>query len=421
MKISLALTFIILAAAAWIGSQDRQRLVKLQTSIERLQAWNSLPTTHSGSTQRQQRKERSDISRQLAADLLDHLREIQLNPTQDADGPSHEFQELMKRISMLDVESFKEVMATLRDATDPSATSRQDLVTWCMTSFAKDHPQVVLAMIAGGFDFPADPRFRSTVVNNTILRLASQDVQAAADWLRAHEGSIEGITDTKYRIVSAINDDPAKAFRFMQELDLRDPYETIGGILYQNRSKEKRTAALSALRDYLSAEKDSPNHARITSDSIRTIATYAAADGFTDGSKWITDQLSADELKTLSTSTFLSSAKLADAGKWMEWLEFSLPWDPLSNNARQLMSRWTQSTPEAAGLWLTSAKEGPARTAAIEAYAVTIAPHEPATAAQWALQLPPDKRPSVLASIHRFWPTTDPSGAAAFAEKHGIK
>jgi hypothetical protein len=87
-----------------------------------------------------------------------------------------------------------------------------------------------------------------------------------------------------------------------------------------------------------------------------------------------------------------------------------------------MIQNWTEKDYRAAGTWLASTPDSPTKQAAVRSYAETVAPYDPETAAQWALTLPADeKRTQTLKRIHQQWPKDDAAGAAAFAEKNGIK
>ena len=61
-------------------------------------------------------------------------------------------------------------------------------------------------------------------------------------------------------------------------------------------------------------------------------------------------------------------------------------------------------------------------SAAVRAYAKTVAPYEPQTAANWALTLPAgDERTGLLKTIHGHWKSQDEAAAARFAEQHGLE
>jgi hypothetical protein len=87
-----------------------------------------------------------------------------------------------------------------------------------------------------------------------------------------------------------------------------------------------------------------------------------------------------------------------------------------------MMDTWTTHDYEAAGKWLASASDSPARNAAIRGYAKTVFKHDPETAMQWIMTLPPGSdRDNTLKNIHLNWPKYDPAGKEAFATEHGIK
>lgn len=66
--------------------------------------------------------------------------------------------------------------------------------------------------------------------------------------------------------------------------------------------------------------------------------------------------------------------------------------------------------------------EGPAKNAAIRGCALTIFKHDPETAMQWIMTLPPGQdRDDTLKTIHMNWSKIDPAGKEAFAREHGIK
>lgn len=112
----------------------------------------------------------------------------------------------------------------------------------------------------------------------------------------------------------------------------------------------------------------------------------------------------------------------ADTGRWVEWLSGNLPEEHLAEPVRKLIGEWTEQDYVAAGKWLATAPDGPAKVAAVEAYARAVAHYEPLVAAQWAMTLPPGAaRNATLRAVHQNWPADDPGGAAAFAREHGLE
>jgi hypothetical protein len=111
-----------------------------------------------------------------------------------------------------------------------------------------------------------------------------------------------------------------------------------------------------------------------------------------------------------------------DTGRWVEWMAGNLSANDLPDPVREIVGEWTQQDYVAAGKWLSTAADGPAKTAAVESYAEAVAEYEPQIAAQWAMTLPPGPgRDSTLRTVYQNWPASDPEGAAAFAREHGLE
>lgn len=142
---------------------------------------------------------------------------------------------------------------------------------------------------------------------------------------------------------------------------------------------------------------------------------------FEVASKWIENaKLNPKELDSLAQG--FGNNILDDPGKWIEWMGRVFPPGKGDGHIMDLIGNWTEQDYEAAGKWLASAPEGPARNAAIRGYAQTVFKHDPETAMQWLMTLPPGKdRDSTLKNTHRNWLEIDPVGKEAFSEQHGIK
>ena len=112
----------------------------------------------------------------------------------------------------------------------------------------------------------------------------------------------------------------------------------------------------------------------------------------------------------------------ADTGRWVEWMSGNLPEELFAEPVRKLIGEWTEQDYVAAGKWLATAPDGPAKVAAVEAYARAVARYESQVAGQWAMTLPPGTaRNATLRAVHQNWPADDPEGAAAFAREHGLE
>ena len=147
-----------------------------------------------------------------------------------------------------------------------------------------------------------------------------------------------------------------------------------------------------------------------------------AEQGYAATTAWLAAaKPSPGECEFIADGLFYNNTK-ADSGKWLEWMGQNLPPDQLHNRITPLMKAWTTQDYRAAGEWLAATPDSATKPAAVASYAMTVAPYEPATAAQWAETLPADsKREELLHQIHYDWKIRDPAAAAVFAKKHGIE
>ncbi len=116
-------------------------------------------------------------------------------------------------------------------------------------------------------------------------------------------------------------------------------------------------------------------------------------DGFESAAAWF-DGAGLDEAEAKAFTDGIHPWQTgADTGKWIEWMATKVPAESLDTKVPQLMEHWTRTDYQAAGVWLSGAAEGPGKQAAVESYARTVAPYDPAAAEQWARTLPagPDR------------------------------
>lgn len=95
--------------------------------------------------------------------------------------------------------------------------------------------------------------------------------------------------------------------------------------------------------------------------------------------------------------------------------------DRQDNKEERMIDPWTQMDPATAGQWIKESPAGPVRETAIHTHAETLAPHNPQSAAEWAVFLPDSsERTELLRDIHRRWKRTDETAATKFAKEHGL-
>ena len=146
----------------------------------------------------------------------------------------------------------------------------------------------------------------------------------------------------------------------------------------------------------------------------------AAKEGFEAGSKWLENAaLNREQLAEFCDLSY--GIKREETGKWIEWIGTKLPVEKSKDNIRRMVQNWTENDYQAAGKWLAATPDGPSKNISIRYYAETVAKHEPESAAQWAMTLPPGQdRDETLKNIYQNWPENDDAAKQAFRKSHGI-
>ena len=112
------------------------------------------------------------------------------------------------------------------------------------------------------------------------------------------------------------------------------------------------------------------------------------SESFDKGQQWLaTAKLSDTEMAKFAESISPWPTN-ADTGKWIDWMAVKLPADQRDSRISQMVRNWTSQDHKAAGEWINSSPEGPAKVVAVRSFARTVAPFAPETALQWANTLP---------------------------------
>jgi hypothetical protein len=112
---------------------------------------------------------------------------------------------------------------------------------------------------------------------------------------------------------------------------------------------------------------------------------------------------------------------LQDPGSWLPWIDEHSPPAERDQSVSTVVRTWTETDFRATADWIAEQPQGPLRERSTFTFAETVAPHEPASAAQWALTLPPsEERTALLQDIHGQWQGKDKDAAAAFAAQQGL-
>lgn len=444
MKISIALSLLILAVGAVLGLQDHRRLAVIRESHAKLVAEASrsgivLDAANPEDGVRVTKREREDKeedAKQVAAEFISFAKEMEALEKKGAppdEATQKRIMDFMERLMSLDAAQLKILIAEVRAAKDIKEQTRQGLIGFSVMTLANDHPQAALTLlIESSTDASGVLKtdgIGTHAMSSALAKWAKDDPMAALDWVRKNGEKYPAlVTDDAKRgmIAGAALNDPKLAFQLIAELGLKDGEGAIDSIVDSARTAGERTATLAALREHLASLPEGEARNEASGSAIRSLVQNAAKEGFEAGTKWIESAgFTPEELGGISNNGIEHVIKSTDTGKWVEWLGKTLPEEKGDNAIRSMVRNWTQDDYQAAGKWLAAAPPGRARDVSIRSYAETVSRYEPETAAQWADTLPAGKgKEETLRRIYQNWPRDDDASKAAaeaFAKERGIR
>lgn len=436
MKISIAASILILLVAALFGVPNQQRLAVVRESHAKLVAEAaklgiSPDPSNAADPVRVTKRGRADReadARLAAAEFIAFAKEMEA--IEKKGGPPDEamqkrIMEMIDRMMSLDSAQLKILITEFRANKELKDETRQGLISFSIMTLANDHPQAALALFTESSDLFKDGGMGKHVVSSSLAKWAKDDPLAALEWVRKNSGKFPDLVtdDAKRGLISgAAVSDPKLAFKLIGELGIKEATSSISAIISAAKTAEDRTVVLGALREYLSTLNDEAALKNAGESASQALGHSLAEEGFQSATQWIDgSNITQAELEAV-VSGLTGSVKAGESGQWIEWIGKILPSEKSDDPIRNIVRRWTQDDFQAAGEWLTTAPEGPAKNTSIRSYAETVSRYEPETAAQWALTLPPGKdREQTLKRIYQNWPESDAAAKEVFKQQHGIK
>ncbi len=433
MKIPIYITVIILVAAAGAAWYQQSQIADIRADQARLVA-KAAERGIAFDPKRPSKRDRERYNRivevrQTTSDVVDFHAKYTISnliPGSEEEQDAYkEWKEITKPFASYDASQVKMAISTLLDSNRIAEDRRNGVIYTLIMHLKERDPQSALEMLVAKPEIFSDVHHRESTITDTFSILARKDLNRMIDWLKVNETKMP--TDVsescKLSVISiAAQSDPRRAFDLIRELEVKTPDSAITDIAYSTKGAGPRAAALGVIREYLTTISNDFERRQMRHQSIGTLINMAAAEGLEKGTRWIADAgLSAEELESLPQS-FEIPDRSTESGKWIEWFAETAHGGETEKRIRYLVSKWTTQDHRAAGEWLATAPESPAKAISIQAYAVAVSKYEPETAAKWAMTLPPgNERNNTLKSIHQNWSKDDIEGAAAFAKEHGIK
>lgn len=334
--------------------------------------------------------------------------------------------DVMSRLASLDPATLKQVIAALEENSSISEDTKRNIIGFAILNLSDDHPEAAVALFTEAAGILEKSTIGDQVISSALTRWAEVSPDAALSWIRANTAKYPEIAGDEAKraiIAGSAANDPKLAFKLLGELNLDEKSGAIQAILASGQdAPEKRDAVLAALREHLAGISSDQERDELRGEAFESFARNLNSEDFEASTAWVVKAgFTAEEKEKFAAGLSYFNTK-ENTGKWIDWLSKNLSSESVTSPVSELVGEWTQQDYQSAGKWLVAAPDGPAKAAAVQAYATAVAEYEPKVAAQWAMTLPAGPaRDSTLQSIYQNWPASDPDGAAAFAREHGLE
>jgi hypothetical protein len=298
------------------------------------------------------------------------------------------------------------VLAAVGSSTEIDDEIKEGVIAVTMMILGNKDPAAAAGLLVEPQGFLKGDFLDAGMMEAIVGKWAEQDPLAALAWVRSTKAKSPDRVDdgaVSSLISGTASRNPKLAFQLLKEFDADDTHGTIYQIGTAARDNGQRDALMQTLRELDAAtpagEKDSFAEETVL-PTLSAMSETLLKEGFTAASQWM-DSANLSEPEKVAIVDELGYTETGEeTGKWIHWMGENLT--DLSDDSKisQLMNSWTRDDHRAAGSWLASANDGPARNAAVAAYARTIAPFDAAAAAKWAATISdPEARAGVIESI----------------------
>lgn len=428
MKTSIALAIAIVVIGVVPGLFQHQRLAQLREEHHILVAEAvKYGLSESDSAEvRQTKRNRLEMSKQagaiadeIVALLYETLRSSGEEENQDVQDRR---MEMKSRLASMEPSLLRQVIASLEGKQGIPDDFKRNIIGFAILNLSEEDPEAAVELFTQAHEILEKSDIGDHVIFSSLSRWAEISPEPALTWLRDNP-DVAGDQAKRAVISGTAVNDPALAFTLIDDLYPGDKSAAIQAILASSHeAPEKRDIVLAALRERLASMGDKQERDELRAEAFESYARNLSAGGFEACTTWVEKAgFSAEEKIKFSAGLSYFNTK-EETGRWIEWLSTNLAAESVTESVSLLVSEWTQEDYQSAGKWLHSAKDGPAKMAAVQSYATVVAEYDPTVATHWAMTLPAGpERDSTLQSIYQNWPGSDPDGAAAFAREHGLE
>lgn len=430
MRISAAISLLILAVAALFGWRDHHELAGLRSENYRLTGEAAVmgialdEPAHGKHITKRERADKLEEARRTALDIIDLARELE-RLMESGDTTSVVMQDrilkALESIGSLDSEQLKVLIEAFRDAQGLSDNMHGVLLSVAFQALIDRNPKDALGLLLDEQSRSFDGSHRSHLVSASLSKWAESDPDDALRWVR--DSSLDFMSRQAMEtalVHGTARADLPLAMKWIGEFGISDKLGAITKIAGELDDLSGRAELLRLMK-----EQPEVFGQKEINGALVTMGTEIGRGGFDEGARWIKENgFSESEISNLIAGGLVSHAKGADRGRWLEWMGGNLTGEPRERYIGEQVRDWTAKDHRAAGEWLAALPEGPAKAPSVAAFATTVAEYDPQIATQWALTMPPGvKRKETLKEIHKHWPQDDAASKAAreaFAREHGL-
>lgn len=431
MKTSIALSALILAAATglgWLidGRLDAARIEERKLATESVHLGIPLDDAPSLRTTRRERPNYDVEARRFAGEFIQLAKEIEQGGRTDVAAQEH-FQDLYQQISSLHASQLKILIVELLTTKELGEKNRANRLVHALWAYADKDGQDALALFTRHIAILKDHPNGGDVVSASLGNWAKDAPLAAVEWMKKYAVEFpEALSgQSKSNVFGSVaKKDPRLALTLIARLGLNasDSDTAVHSIVMMATTDDERNITLAALREYREANKGDKSFTHAIDDRFGDFSYGFEKEGFAAATQWLASaNLNQKELDRFCQKLSLNY----DGDEPAQWIDWYIHHGPPGKSEDQIsgwISTWTRNDFEAAGKWLASAADGPVKNAAICGYAETVFEHDPETAMQWIMTLPPSqRRQDTLQNILDNYLKDDPAGKEAFAKEHGIK
>lgn len=429
MKISLAITTLIIALAAFFGTQQHREITILTTEWELLETSAGqmgistdpdLKTSATSVRTIHHRAAHAESIKAFAAELAAYQKKMEAFKKSgqiDENEGKKEFFALLDRLSQQSPADLKILMQTLRDDPSIENQSKEQLIMMSVMTLSTEHPEAALNLIAGSVEDPGLKLKMNQLVPMALEQLGKSDPHAAATWIKANESVLgEKAEWSKMALVALVTEESiASAMTIIQTFGLAEDPEA-----YQALAQGVKAGSQ---KEFLKALDDNILSAELRAEALGNLSNSTLIkEDFEAASTWLdSPEIVASDRAAVIKGLDYRSVRNAPE-EWLTWISQQADQgETTAATTRKIISGWTEENYVATGQWLQKLEPGTTKNTAVETYAFTLTPYEPAAAADWAETLPPgENRTHLLQEIHKTLKAKDPDAAAALAKKHQL-